>query len=41
MMVMFTVAEVDPPELFAHTVYDTAVVCSTLGVPVMAPVVAL
>ena len=38
LMVMFTVAEAEPPELLAQTVYVVAVVCSTDGVPLMAPV---
>ena len=38
LMVMLTWAEVEPPELLAQTVYVVAVVCSTDGVPLMAPV---
>ena len=38
LMVMLTWAEVEPPELLAQTVYVVAVVCSTVGVPLMAPV---
>ena len=41
MMVMLTSAEVVPPELLAETVYVTAVVCKFVGVPLMAPVLAL
>ena len=40
-MVMFICVEVEPPELFAQTVYATAVVCKTEGVPLMAPVLEL
>ena len=40
-MVMFICVEVEPPELLAQTVYVTAEVCRTLGVPLMAPVVEL
>ena len=37
MMVMVTVAEVEPPELFAQIVYVTAVVCKTVGIPQIVP----
>ena len=37
-MVMFTLAEDEPPELLAQTVYVTVVVCKDSGVPEMAPV---
>ena len=40
-MVMFTLAEVEPPELLAQTVYVTAVVCKTEGVPLISPVLEL
>tara|TARA_Y100000766_G_scaffold215801_1_gene187598 strand:- start:6 stop:332 length:327 start_codon:yes stop_codon:yes gene_type:complete len=38
---MFICVEVEPPELFAQTVYATAVVCNAVGVPLMAPVLEL
>ena len=37
LMVMLTWAEVEPPELLAQTVYVVAVVCSTVGVPLIFP----
>ena len=37
LMVMLTWAEVEPPELLAQTVYVVAVVCSTVGVPLILP----
>ena len=40
-MVMFTVVEADPPLLLAQIVYIAAVVCRTLGVPLIAPVLEL
>ena len=36
-MVIVTVAEVEPPELFAQIVYVTDVVCKTVGVPQIVP----
>ena len=41
MMVMLIDAEVEPAELFAQTVYTTAVSCKNEGVPLMAPVLSL
>ena len=41
LMVMFNCVDVDPPELFAQTVYAVFVVCKTDGVPLMAPVLEL
>ncbi len=37
MMVMLTLAEVEPPELFAQTVYVVLVVCKIEGVPLILP----
>ena len=36
-MVMLTVAEVEPPLLFAQMVYVVAVVCNTVGIPQIVP----
>ncbi len=41
LMVMFNCVDVEPPELFAQTVYAVFVVCKTDGVPLMAPVLEL
>ena len=40
-MVMLIWSENEPPELLAHTVYVTVVVCKDSGVPEMAPVALL
>ena len=37
MMVMLTVAELEPPLLLAQTVYVVAVVCKTVGTPQIVP----
>ena len=37
MIVMLTVADDEPPLLLAQTVYVVAVVCKTVGVPQMVP----
>ena len=36
-MVMLTVAEDEPPLLFAQIVYITELVCSTVGIPQIVP----
>ena len=41
MIVMLIWSENEPPELLAHTVYVTVVVCKDSGVPEMAPVALL
>ena len=40
-MVMLIWSENEPPELLAHTVYVTVVVCKDSGVPEIAPVAVL
>ncbi len=37
MIVMVTVAEVEPPVLLAQTVYVTGLVCKTVGMPQIVP----
>ncbi len=37
LMVMLNVAELEPPELFAQIVYVTGLVCRTVGVPQIVP----
>ena len=39
-MVMLTVAELEPPLLLAHTVYVTGLVCKTVGMPQIVPLLA-
>ena len=41
MIVMLIWSENEPPELLAHTVYVTVVVCKDSGVPETAPVAVL
>ena len=41
MIVMLIWSENEPPELLAHTVYVTVVVCKDSGVPEIAPVAVL
>ena len=36
-MVMLTVAELEPPLLLAQTVYVTGLVCKTVGMPQIVP----